>query len=122
MGSGVICANSSAAQALGLIEGGAPRPDNLVKLLSALQSSLFFWCRQHLTGGEEGIRKQAAHLLEQCKWKGMGRRVLGSKQLICWSNVSRCVEGHGEEGIRKQAAHLLEQCKPLCGRAWGGGY
>ena len=72
--------------------------------------------------GEEGTRKQAAHLLEQCKWKGMGRRVLGSKQLICWSNVSRCVEGHGEEGIRKQAAHLLEQCKPLCGRAWGGGY
>ena len=51
----------------------------------------------------------------------MGRRVLGSKQLICWSNVSRCVEGHGEEGTRKQAAHLLEQCKPLCGRAWGGG-
>lgn len=54
-------------QAIVLIGGGSVRSDKVVKLLSALQSLLFFWCRKHITTGEEGIRKEAAQLLEQCK-------------------------------------------------------
>eukprot|EP00731_Ephydatia_muelleri_P019637 Em0012g462a len=52
-------------EAIVLIGGGSVRSDKVVKLLSALQSLLFFWCRKHITTGEEGIRKEAAQLLEQ---------------------------------------------------------
>ena len=47
---------------------GASRPGDLVGLLSALQASLFFWCRRHITVLAGEGRKQVAGLVVECKW------------------------------------------------------
>ena len=47
---------------------GTSRPGDLVGLLSALQASLFFWCRRHITVLAGEARKQVAGLIVECKW------------------------------------------------------
>ncbi len=60
-------------QADNTIKTGASKPDDLVKLLSALQASLFIWCQRILRNTEtvEIVRKAVYKLLTNCEW-GVG--------------------------------------------------
>ncbi len=52
-----------------MIATGVTRPDDLVKLLSALQASLFIWCSKTLrnTDTVESVRKAVYKLLADCE-------------------------------------------------------
>ena len=56
-------------QAQSCIQSGSSRPDDLLKLLCALQASLFVWCRRHITSEEGGekVKGTAASLLRECE-------------------------------------------------------
>lgn len=58
------------SQGLNVIQTGASKPDDLVKLLSALQASMFFWCKGALASStEEGdkMKEAAISLLSECE-------------------------------------------------------
>ena len=55
-------------QAQNIIKTGASKPDDLVKLLSALQASLLFWCKKILgSSSGEKAKKAASSLLSDCE-------------------------------------------------------
>ncbi len=53
------------------LKTGASKPTDLVKLLSALQASLFYWCRTKLASDAtkeiEPVRQSISHLINKCK-------------------------------------------------------
>ncbi len=58
-------------QALVCLKTGEEKPDDLTRLLSALQASLFFWCQCHLSTEEESKEevntKAVSRLITRCK-------------------------------------------------------
>ena len=53
-------------QAMACITSESRLPDDLVKLLCALQSALFFWCHRHITSKDEEVQKTAKTVLHDC--------------------------------------------------------
>lgn len=60
-----------------LQEEARPHPDNLVRLLCAMQSNLLFWIRHQLSSGKElkeeqwtKIKEIMHNLLKQCEYNG----------------------------------------------------
>ena len=68
---------TSCQQAMSVVEGSTSRPQDLVRLLCTLQSTLFFWCREQLDkkekeGEEEEREKEKECVLElllECELK-----------------------------------------------------
>lgn len=59
---------TSILQTVACITAESRMPDDLVKLLCALQSSLFFWCHKHLMSKEDKVRKAAKDILLECTY------------------------------------------------------
>ncbi len=55
-------------QAHNIIATGTSKPDDLVKLLSALQASLLIWCQRMFKASEgEDVKKTVYNLLAECE-------------------------------------------------------
>ncbi len=63
-----VLSHDNHMQAQNIIVTGTSKPDDLVKLLSALQASLLIWCqRMFKASEEEEVKKTVYNLLAECE-------------------------------------------------------
>jgi len=56
-------------EAQNIIQTGATKPDDLIKLFGALQSSLLYWCKKVLdSAGNNELKATASCLINECKY------------------------------------------------------